>query len=111
MKPIPRIVPILFGFFSFGLLITPPAQASGFSDCYTVAKQVFLESSDAVHACRKAGVGFNSCYKIARVAFLEATDAVKACGEAGAGFNDCYGVAKTAYLETTDAVAVCGSAQ
>ncbi|MGZ3736619.1 MAG: hypothetical protein ACXVC0_16745, partial [Bdellovibrionota bacterium] len=49
--------------------------------------------------------GFSDCYAVAKSAYPYTTDAIKACGHAEAGFNDCFALAKSAYPYSTDAIA------
>ena len=92
------------------LITATAAHASNFSDCFEVAKHVYILQYKAVKACAHAGSGFNDCYKVAPSIFpLQHEKVLKVCVNAGSEFNECFEVAKHVYLFETQAIEACTS--
>lgn len=100
----------LFPWAAILSLAASSAHASSFSDCFDVAKHVFILQYKAIKTCAHAGSGFNDCHKVAQSIFpFQPEKAVKVCVGAGQEFNECFEVAKRAYLFESQAIEACAS--
>ena len=94
--------------FTFLVLAMSSAQASGFSDCYTVAAKTFSIPQNAIRACGKAGEGFSDCMAVSKSVFRDKMDAIENCASAGKNFKECYAVAKNEFSDVRAILEACG---
>jgi hypothetical protein len=90
---------------------TPIQTRGGFTDCYNVAKYLFIYDADAVRACRTADDDFLPCYEIAKPIFFDPLDAVRLCADVKRGFLDCFSVAKNVFYTEIAALKACKDAR